>query len=145
MIDALRQLLKGEMPQEPPSQTGIQMAAAVLLIEVMVSDDKIDASEQQTASAILQQQFSLSATDVDTLFAQARQENREATCLYRFTRQINDHYSAAQRFQLVVQLWRIAYADGRLDKYEEGTIRQICELIHVPHSDFIRAKQQAKS
>ncbi len=41
-------------------------------------------------------------------------------------------------------MWQIAYADGQLDKYEEYMIRRVTELTYVSHSDFIRAKQQAK-
>ena len=37
-------------------------------------------------------------------------------------------------------LWRVAYADGDLDKYEERLIRQVADLTHVSHKDFIRLK-----
>ena len=45
--------------------------------------------------------------------------------------------------QLVEQLWRIAYADGVIDKYEEAAIRKASELLYVAHADFIRAKLSA--
>ena len=41
-------------------------------------------------------------------------------------------------------LWDVAYADGRLHKYEEHLVRRIADLIHVPHRTFIRAKHKAK-
>ena len=37
-------------------------------------------------------------------------------------------------------LWDIAYADGRIDKYEDYTIRKISDLLYVKHSDFMKAK-----
>ena len=37
-------------------------------------------------------------------------------------------------------MWRVAYADGRLDKYEEALIRQVAELTYVSHTDYIRTK-----
>ena len=52
--------------------------------------------------------------------------------------------SMEKRVQLVEQLWRIAYADGVIDKYEEAAIRKASELLYVPHSDFIRAKFAAE-
>jgi uncharacterized tellurite resistance protein B-like protein len=57
---------------------------------------------------------------------------------------INDHYSAEQKLKLVAAMWTVAYADGDLDKYEEALIRQVAELIYVPHQDYIRSKLDAK-
>ena len=41
---------------------------------------------------------------------------------------------------MIKSMWRVAFADGDLDKYEERLIRQVSDLIHVPHSDFVRLK-----
>jgi uncharacterized tellurite resistance protein B-like protein len=41
-------------------------------------------------------------------------------------------------------MWRIAFADGEIDRYEDGVIRQVSELIYVSHSDFIRMKIEAR-
>jgi uncharacterized tellurite resistance protein B-like protein len=41
-------------------------------------------------------------------------------------------------------MWQVAYADGRLDKYEEGLIRQVAELTYVPHAEYIRTKLAAR-
>ena len=144
MIEKLRQLLNSEISDSPPPSIGVKLAAAALLVEVMVADREVDAQEEQVVEDILKTRFALSSDEVAELFSDAQSANREATCLYRFTRQINERYGAPERFQLVVELWRTAFADGHLDKYEESTIRQICELIHVPHSEFIRAKHHAK-
>ena len=37
-------------------------------------------------------------------------------------------------------LWDVAYADGRIDKYEDYTIRKISDLLYIKHADFIKAK-----
>ncbi|UTW46135.1 TerB family tellurite resistance protein [bacterium SCSIO 12696] len=145
MIEKLRQWLTTEIePINPDSTETLELAAAALLVEVMTADNEVSLQEEQIIRDILIRQFELTGTDIDALFEEARNANHQATGLYRFTRKINESYSAAQRFQLVVYLWQVAYSDGELDKYEEGTIRQICELIHVSHSDFIRAKHQAQ-
>ena len=77
------------------------------------------------------------------LIAQAEAHLDEATSLYDFTRVINDHYLPAQKLELVASMWRVAYADGRLDKYEEYLIRQVAELCYVSHQDYIRTKLAA--
>jgi len=37
-------------------------------------------------------------------------------------------------------LWAIAYADESLAPLEESTIRQIADLLYVPHSQYIKTK-----
>ena len=46
--------------------------------------------------------------------------------------------------RLIKSLWNVAFADGKLDKYEEHLIRKISDLIHISHSDFINQKIKAK-
>jgi len=41
-------------------------------------------------------------------------------------------------------LWRIAYADNQLDKYEELMIRKVSDLLHVSHSQMIKAKHSER-
>ena len=45
---------------------------------------------------------------------------------------------------MIENMWRIAYSDSNLDKYEEYLIRKISELTYVSHKDFIRAKHIAR-
>jgi uncharacterized tellurite resistance protein B-like protein len=40
-------------------------------------------------------------------------------------------------------MWRVAMADDVLSRYEEHLIRKVADLLYVPHSDFMAAKQQA--
>ena len=68
----------------------------------------------------------------------------EATSLFEFTSLINESYSYDQRVQLVENLWKVAFADLKLDRYEEHMIRNVSDLIYVRHSDFIRTKLKVK-
>ena len=58
---------------------------------------------------------------------------------------VNEHFSARDKYDLVYNLWRVAYADGSLDKHEEALIRHIAELIHLPHAGFVQARNQARA
>ncbi len=49
-----------------------------------------------------------------------------------------------EKRQLLRDLWAVAYADGKLDQYEESQLRKIAELLHVPHTQFIQSKLVAK-
>ncbi|MDP4917912.1 MAG: TerB family tellurite resistance protein, partial [Haliea sp.] len=81
---------------------------------------------------------------VHDLIATASARVEEATSLYEFTRVINDYYGPEEKLALIASMWKVAYADGDLDKYEEHLIRQVAELTYVPHQDYIRCKLEAK-
>ena len=59
------------------------------------------------------------------------------------TRTLNALASAEQKRALLGMMWRVAMADNELSRYEEHLIRKVADLLYVPHSDFIAAKQQA--
>ncbi len=41
-------------------------------------------------------------------------------------------------------MWSLSLADGEPHHLEEHRIRRLAELLHVSHSDFIRAKLQVQ-
>ncbi len=134
-----------ESQNDPTAQQHkLQLACAALLFEVMKADFNIDTEEQESLRQLLTGQFSLSNAELDELILLAGQENEQATSLHQFTRLINEQYTLDDKYQLVCAMWQIAYADGRIDKYEEYIIRKIADLMYLPHKAFIQAKLNAE-
>ena len=122
------------------------ITVAVLMLEVAKSDFEESESEIETMSAWLQNQdLGLRSEDVSQLLDSARKEQAASAGLFEYTRLACERMSMRERVQLVEQLWRIAHADGVIDKYEEAAIRKASELLYVSHSDFIRAKFAAEA
>lgn len=122
----------------------IRLATAALMVEVMVTDGALSPAETTRIPELLQQRFGLTPQEAAELTELARQEVAEATSLYQFTALVNQHFSAADKYALVHNLWQVAYADATLDKHEESLIRQVAELIHLSHSRYIQARNQAR-
>jgi len=144
MISALKKLFEappGESEEE--RQQRLRLAAAALLIETARADFTQGADEEAVLEALLCSSLGLTKSSVQELVAQASEQLDTSTSLYEFTRVINDHYSAQQKLELVGAMWKVAYADGDLDKYEEHLIRQVAELTYVPHAEYIRVKLAA--
>jgi len=145
MIGALKALF-----EPPASETESELAhrlhlvAAALLIETARADFTQSGQEQVALEQLLSKSLSLSHTEVHELVELATEKVDNSTSLYEFTRVINDHYSPAHKVRLIGVMWRVAYVDGGLDKYEEALIRQVAELIYVPHQDYIRTKLEAR-
>lgn len=121
-----------------------ELASAALMIEVMNSDYELDERETAAFIEVLQDSFQISSEEIAEIVELANKEAEQATSLYEFTRLINDSYSYQQKVQLIENMWKIAFSDEKLDKYEDNLIRKISELIYVSHSDFIKTKLQVR-
>ena len=140
-----KNLTKKEEEEAPSSaMSRVDLTCAALLVEVMNSDHELDEREHQEFMAVLQQSYNIAESDLEELTQLAKDETVEATSLYEFTSLINDSYDYEQKVKLIENMWRIAFSDKRLDKYEDHLIRKVSELIYVSHSDFIKTKLKVR-
>ena len=119
-------------------------ACIALLLETSMADNLLDESEIKTLKTTLISDFELEETEIDELIEISKKNVDDSTSLYDFTRDINDNFESEERIKLIESMWKIAYADGNIDKFEEHIIRKVSNLIYVSHSDFIKAKISAK-
>ena len=142
MLKKLKNFFSQELKinDQEDTQDRIQLAAAILLIEVNRASLEKSSIEQQAIKVALGKSFNLSGQKLDSLVEHATAHGEDVTSLYPFVKLINENYSGQQRVQLVKILWEVALADQKISIYEEHSIRQISDLLHVPHSDFIKTK-----
>lgn len=147
MLNRLKHFFEDKIKIIPPStdadggdEHALQLALAALMIEVAESDYQDAPEERAAIEKIVKQAFDLNDREANEVIELARKEHADSTDYFQFTRLINDHYSARQKIQLIENLWRIAFADSNLDKYEEHVIRRIADLLYVSHSDFMATK-----
>ena len=147
MLRALKDIFDTLVNTEPTPeerQQALQLATAVLLVEVMRADSSKPARERQPVAAALRQRFALDDAALAQLLAQAEQAAENAYDYHRFTASINDSCSQAQKIQIVESMWQVAYADAQVDAYEHHAISKIAGLLHVTHGEYIGAKMRAK-
>jgi len=144
MLGSLRNLFIGIPDQTAgkaaDSSSRLELASAALLIEVVKADHEVDGREFASIAEVLRSTCARSPEEIEELLELARQKSGAATSLYEFTSLINEHCDYAEKCSLIRNMWRIAYADSHLSKYEDYLIRKVCDLIYVSHSDFIRTK-----
>lgn len=126
------------------AEHGLHVATAALLLEMMRMDSSVTAEETFVVTRALQARFGLASQEVDALMTLATEEARQATDYFQFTSLINQTFSAEQKTRLVEDLWRVAFADGHLDAHEQHFMSKISDLLYVPHSAYIAAKQRAR-
>ena len=127
------------------SRDPLELASAALLLQVARADFATDEVELNAIRNLLIKHFSLSDDEVADLAAEAAGQVDAATCLFEFTRLINDQASTYQKRALVTLMWQVALADNALSRYEEHVIRKVSDLLYLSHNDFLLAKAAAQS
>ena len=144
MLRALKSLLDKPLT-DGTSERGraLELAACALLLEVTRADADYHPDEEAAVMAAVRSAYGLSDAEVQTIVDSAAESITSAVSLNEFTGVVNERLDLAEKCALIEAMWRVAYADGRIDKYEDYTVRKIAELLHVPHAQFIRAKLRA--
>jgi len=132
----------GDSPEATAEQTN--MACAALLLEVAEADYVDAPAETEAILHALKTELDLDQGAVRALLDRARKETGGATDLFPYTHLLNQRLEREQKCAILTAMWRVAMADGVLDKYEDQLLRRITELLRLEHSDFIAAKQAAR-
>ena len=144
-MNFFKKIFQKEESEDPTIDDKTSTKACIaLLLETSMADDLLDESEMMALKNTLQKDFQINEDEIDELIDLSKENVEDSTSLYEFTSDINDNFDAAERVKLIESMWKIAYADGNIDKYEEHIIRKVSNLIYVAHSDFIKAKLSAK-
>jgi uncharacterized tellurite resistance protein B-like protein len=130
----------GSEAGEDASKSAARLAVAALLVEILRADFDVSADERRQVLGSLQRMLELDPVACEELLALAEAQIDQSHDLYQFTSAINRAYSPEDKLRLLEELWRVAHADERLNKYEEHLIRRIADLLHVRHSEFIATK-----
>ncbi len=148
MLKTLNDLLDRLLP--PPAQAGpaaaehlLQLATAVMLVEVMRADASFHAGEREAVRAALRDKFALGDDEAQRLAELAEVAARDATDLFSFTSRINERFDMAQKLRMVEHMWRVAYADGHLADHERHVLWRVADLLHVPKGAYAHARQRA--
>jgi uncharacterized tellurite resistance protein B-like protein len=140
MLQRLKQLFTAEEESPRDSTRRVQLAAAALLIELSKADYRQEPREREAIIAAIRNCYDLDAATIDELLQDADSASARSTSLYEFTSIINERCPEQEKYELVRELWRVANADGDIDKYEHHMIGKISDLIYLPRSLFVRAK-----
>lgn len=113
---------------------------AVLLLECARADLEQDEAETDQIRQALCSQLQIPEGEIDRILASAGDSREEAVSLYGPVERLNQTLDAAEKQELMRWMWRVAHADGQLDPHEEHLLRQVADLLYVPHSEFVKAK-----
>jgi len=141
MFNKILALLQNERATSANERfTRVQVATCALLLEVAHSDGHYQAVEAQLVHDLLSGLFHLPADAIADLVELSRGHQQNSTDLFQFAREINAHFSSEEKLAIMEGVWRIIYADGLLDKFEDALARQLATLLRLSHREAIACK-----
>lgn len=125
-------------------EAALRMATAVLMIDVARADHVFEESEFDRVLQLVERHFKLTPEQAAELVNQASDKADDLVSAYEFTEILHKHLDENEKARIVSLLWQIAYADGRLDKYEDSLVRKIGDLLYVSRGRAMRLKHDAE-
>jgi uncharacterized tellurite resistance protein B-like protein len=147
LLRALKSLFEDQpVPALPGHERRrLQLEVASLLHEASRVDLGQAPAERAAAERGLADLFGLPAAAAAGLLAEGGDRARHLTSYFAPVSFIKRDLPLEQRVRLVEHLWRVAYADGRLDPYEDHFVRKIAHLLYVPNTQIMLARNRARS
>ncbi len=124
-------------------EAAIRSATAVLMVDVARADYVFDDDEFDSVLRLVESHFHLSPDEAAALVNAADEEVDNLVSLHDFTQLLHNSLDEDEKARIVGLLWQIAYADGRLDKYEDALVLKISDLLHVSRGQVMRLKHDA--
>lgn len=130
----------GKKESEKDHAERIQVATCVLLLEMAHTDGEFSDMEEFLVRDLLQERFGLSEEATAELLELSHHHREESLDLHQFARHLRETFSLDEKLEVLEALWRIVYADGVLDKYEDYLMRKLTSLLRLSHRQMIDTK-----
>ena len=117
-----------------------QVATAALLIEIAKADGDFSDDERKRIVDFMKNDFDLDDNCVADLIELSEQKVKDSISVYEFSSVINESFSRQEKIELMKNLWRVIYEDGKLDSHEDRLLKIIGSTLNLEHKDIIGAK-----
>jgi len=125
-------------------ESALRMATAVLMLDVARADHVFEESEFDRVLNLIEAHFGLTPEEAAQLVNLASDRAEELISVHDFTQLLHEHLDEDEKAHIIALLWQIAYADGRLDKYEDSLVLKISDLLYVSRGRVMRLKHDAE-
>ncbi len=143
MFELLKQILFGDTfnkNSEKNSDLKIQIATCALFLEIAKADGEITEMEMLKLVEIMKSTFNVEDEFVFELIELTKADLKKSVSIYEFTSQINETFTNEEKYRILINLWRLIYVDGSLDKYEDFMIKRIAGNLKLEHQQIIETK-----
>jgi uncharacterized tellurite resistance protein B-like protein len=154
MLDAIRNFVGRTIarpagpagPADPDTAarpTGVQVAAAALLLEVAHADGEFSEVERAHIESALGRHLGLDEATTRELMTLAEVERKQSIDHFQFTRLIAEQYDLGQKMVLAEVMWGVILADGTIGNHEAYLVRKIANLLNLEPGYLADARRAA--
>ncbi len=134
-----------ESKNEIKASFEIELTAAVLAYEIA----RIDGDFSDIELSILMEEIKTISNKVNKneqeILKIIKIYSEDSVSFYEFVEDINKNYKKEEKISLLEFMWRIAFADGKLDVDEERLIRRLANMINIKDLDVLKLKDKSKN
>jgi len=114
-----------------------------LFVEVSRVDYKIDEKEINFIIEILAKEFNFNLDLIKEKLNIVRTSER-LIGYHPITKYLNKNFDTNFKKKVVLELWKIAFINNDLDKYEDHLVRKVSDLLYINHADNMLLRNKAK-
>jgi len=134
-----------EEPKIEQTSFEIELTASVLAYELARSDGEITEDELSVLMTEIEDIAEKVGKDKQEILKIIEIYSDDSVSFYEFVEDINKYYSKEEKLNLLKFMWRMAYADNKLDVDEERLIRRMADLIKIKDMEVLKLKDLFKS
>ena len=131
-------------PEKEQSSFEIELTASVLAYELARSDGEITHDELSILMDEIESIANKVGKDKEEIFKIIKIYSEDSVSFHEFVEDINKNYSKEEKLNLLKFMWKIAYADKKLDVDEERLIRRMADLIRIKDVEVLKLKSLFK-
>ena len=136
---------KKKITAEQQTSFEIELTAAVLAYEIARSDGEISEDELLVLMEEIESISAKVGKDKFEILKIIEIYSKDSISFHEFIEDINNNYSKEEKHSLLEFMWKIAYADGKLDVDEERLVRRVADLIRIKDIEVLKLKDLSKN
>ena len=118
----------------------IELTASVLAYELARSDGEITEDELSVLMSEIQKIAKKVGKSEKEILNIIEVYSKDSVSFHEFVEDINESYSKQEKLDLLYFMWKMAYADDKLDVDEEKLIRRMANLIKIKDIEVLKLK-----
>jgi len=123
----------------------IELTASVLAYEIARSDGEVSDDELSILMNEIEEVAVKVGKNKEEIFKIIKIYSEDSVSFYDFVEDINKYYTKNEKLELLKFMWKVAYADKKLDVDEERLIRRMADLIKIKNLEVLKLKDKFKN
>ena len=121
-----------------------RVATCAVLLEMAKIDGNFSPEEQSMIIEMLRESFNLAESEVREIVDAAEKEIKGSIDYWHFADLIKNSYRRDEKKDVIKMVWKVVYADEKLDKHEDYLVHKLADLLKLSHEELIEIKIEVK-